>query len=140
MTQGHEQYPTQGHEENFFEKSDTQGFGYHFLRLKAGGAAVIHGQLLNVPMVLQAGGGGGEFFGQSPVPGDAQESGAGAADAEGVTAQVMGQGAEGVALLDQGEAVGLVQAIVQAVGDEGFIPQLQRWACYYGLRRWLLMT
>lgn len=30
MTQGHEQYLTQGHKENFFEKSDTQGFGYHF--------------------------------------------------------------------------------------------------------------
>ena len=98
MTQGHEQYPTQGHEENFFEKSDTQGFGYHFLRLKAGGAAVIHSQLLNVPMVLQASGGGGEPFGQGSVPGDAQQGGAGAADAESVTAQVMGQAAEGIAV------------------------------------------
>ena len=86
---------------------------------------MIYGQLLNVPMVLQAGGRGGESLCQSSVPGDAQQGGAGAADAEGVTAQVMGQGAEGIAFIDQREAVGLVQAILETVGNEGLIPQLQ---------------
>ena len=58
------------------------------------------------------------------VPGNAQDGRAGAADAHGIAAVLIGQRLDAVILRDQTAAVGLVQPVLQRRGDQIFIALL----------------
>jgi hypothetical protein len=88
-------------------------------------AIIVNGKLLYIPVMSKALSLLGELIGQGRVPGQTQEGGTGTTDAESLAAQGLSHLAKLIALVNQGEAVGLVEAVIKAPGNKLLIPKLQ---------------